>query len=67
MPSGWFVGRPSYRHDLDAWEQYAYDTAEKAVNGKRSRQWTAVAPTEVDVVREMARCLRELAAGGWPR
>jgi hypothetical protein len=67
MPSGWFVGRPTFRHDLDGWEQYAFDTTEKAVNGKRSREWTAVAPTEVSVVREMARCLRELAAEGWPR
>lgn len=66
-PSGGFVGRPSHRHDLDEWDQYAYDTAEKAVNGKRSREWTAVAPTEVEVVREMARCLREVADGCWPR
>ena len=41
--------------------------SETAVNGKRSREWTAVARSEVGVVREMARCLRELAAGGWPR
>jgi len=67
MPSGWFVGRSNFRHDLDTCEQYAFDAAEKAVNGKRSREWTAVAPTEVALVREMARCLRELAAGRWPR
>ena len=61
------MGRPSFRHDLDSWEQYAFDTTEKAVNGKRKREWTAVARSEVEVVREMARCLRELAAGRWPR
>ena len=67
MPGGWFVGRPAYRHDLDSWEHYAFDATEKAVNGGRSREWTAVGPTVVEVVREMARCLRELAAGRWPR
>ena len=46
---------------------HAFDTAEKAVNGKRGREWTAVARTEVGVVREMARCLGELAAGRWSR
>ena len=30
--------------------------------GKRSREWTAIAPTQAHVVREMARCLREIAA-----
>ena len=35
-PSGWFVGRPSFHHDLDSWEQYAFDTTEKAVNGNGS-------------------------------
>ncbi len=46
---------------------FAFDTTEQAVVGKRSREWTAVHPTEVGVVREMARCLRERGAGRWPR
>jgi hypothetical protein len=37
------------------------------VVGKRSREWTAVAPTELEVVREMARCLGEISAGRVPR
>jgi len=39
------------------WSQYAFDTREKAHIGRRSREWTAVGPTEEGVVREMARCL----------
>ena len=31
--------------------------------GLRSWEWTAVAPTEEGVVREMARCLREIGQG----
>ena len=40
------------------WEQYAFDPRERAHVGVRSREWTAAAQTEVEVVREMARCLR---------
>ena len=35
-----------------------------AVMGERGRQWVAVGPTELDCVREMARCLGELKASG---
>ena len=31
--------------------------------GHRSREWTAIASTEAGVVREMARCLREIRDG----
>lgn len=34
--------------------------------GKRSREWTAVGPTEAKAVIEMARCLREIAVGRVP-
>jgi hypothetical protein len=34
--------------------------------GHRSREWTAVAPTELEVVREMARCLAIIGDGRWP-
>jgi len=43
---------------------YAFDTTERVAIGKRSREWTAVGQTEVECVREMARCLRILAEGG---
>ena len=64
---GWQVGRP-YRHDERGyWEQYAFDPSERASTVKRPREWIAVAPTEVMCVREMARCLRELREGRWPK
>jgi hypothetical protein len=66
-PPGWVVGRPHFHDELDRWEQHAYDGSEVPHDGKRSREWTAVSPTEVEVVREMARCLRELGEGRWPR
>ena len=46
---------------------YAYDQREVPKVGVRSPEWTAVGATEVDVLLEMARCLRELGAGRVPR
>ena len=65
-PPGWFVGRPFYHERHHAWEQYAFDPAERARVGVRSREWTATAATEVEVVRELARCLREIREGRVP-
>jgi hypothetical protein len=65
---GWRVGR-AYLHDelaSNPWEQYAYDPTERPKMGRRSREWTAIGRSEVQVVREMARCLREIAAGRVP-
>ncbi|MEP7378376.1 MAG: hypothetical protein ABI725_02320 [Chloroflexota bacterium] len=70
MPPGWFVGTPSFNPRRGAggeWSLYAFDTTERVKIGKRSREWTAVHPTQEGVIREMARCLREIAAGGVPR
>lgn len=66
-PPGWYVGTLVYHLDRREWALYAFDTTEKAHIGKRRREWTAVAPTEEGVVREMARCLREIAAGRTPK
>jgi hypothetical protein len=69
-PPGWFVGTPSFDPRRGAggeWSLYAYDTTERAHIDKRSRDWTAVHPTQEGVIREMARCLRELTAGRVPR
>ncbi len=66
-PPGWYVGTPSYHVERREWLRYDFDTREKAHIGRRSREWTAVAPTEEGVVREMARCLHEIAAGRVPR
>jgi hypothetical protein len=40
---------------------------ERAVDGSRKREWTAIAGTEEAVVREMARCLAEISAGRVPK
>lgn len=67
---GWTVGRPSLHDDVrgaEHWEQWSYDPREKPKAGKRSREWTAVGRTEVECVREMARCLREISEGRVPQ
>ena len=66
-PEGWYVGRPGYEERYDQWSMYAFDPSEKAVVGKRSREWTTVGETEVGCVRSMAYCLGELKAGRWPK
>ena len=64
-PAGWFAARPAQRHG-GQWAMYAFDTTERAAIGKRSREWTAVGPTEVECVREMARCLPIIGEGRLP-
>lgn len=54
------------RWRLNRWAP-AFDPSEKAIVGVRTREWTAVAPTEVEVVLEMARCLREIVEGRVPK
>ena len=66
-PEGWYVGRPSEHPERREWVMFAFDTRERAVEGKRSGEWTTVAPTELEVVRSMAYCLRELKAGRLPK
>ncbi len=66
-PAGWHVGRPSYHDERREWIQYAFDPSERPRVGVRSREWTAIGPSEAEVIREMARCLREIAAGRAPR
>lgn len=56
-PAGLFVGRPSYDEGRRVWEHYAFDPSGRAQVGVRSREWTAVAPSELEVIRELARCL----------
>lgn len=67
LPPGWAVGRPSYHQERREWLLYAWDPSEMPKVGKRSREWTALAATEVGVVLEMARCLVEIGQGRWPR
>jgi len=67
LPPGWWVGSPSFHVERNEWAHYAFDTSERVKAGHRSREWTAVAPTQIRVVREMARCLREIGAGRVPK
>ena len=66
-PEDCYARRPYFNERQDRWEEYAYDQSETPVVCKREREWTAVGPTEVRCVQEMARCLAELKAGRWPR
>ena len=66
-PVDWLVGRPSHDERRDEWSLYAFDATERPKVGRRSREWTAPAPTQARVIREMARCLREIAAGRTPK
>ncbi len=43
-----------------------FDLTERAKVGRRQREWTAIGETEVECVRAMARCLREIREGRVP-
>ena len=60
-------GPPTYNPGRREWELYAFDPREKPVVGHRSREWVAIAESELEVVAEMARCLAEISAGRVPR
>ncbi len=66
-PPGWYIGRPFLYHERNEWQQYAFDPAERAVVGVRRRERTAIAATEVAVVRQMPRCQREISQGRVPK
>ncbi len=66
-PSGWWVRSPSFHEERGEWVLYAFDPSERPVVGLRKREWQAVALTEEGVVREMARCLREISEGRAPK
>jgi hypothetical protein len=65
-PEHSFVGRPTYHDARREWVMYDVDTREKAKAGHRTHECEAVAQSELDVVREMTRCLRLIVAGEWP-
>jgi hypothetical protein len=64
--TAWFIGPPTYIIERREWTLFAFDPSERPKAGLRSREWTAVAATELECVREMARCLWIIAIGGWP-
>ena len=53
-----YVGRRSEHQERREWIMFAFDTNERPIEGKRAGEWTTVAPTELEVVRSMAYCLR---------
>ena len=65
-PPDWHLGRPGYHDERREWHMYAFDPTERPSVGARSREWTAVADSEVGVLREMARCLLAIAEGRTP-
>ncbi len=46
------MGPPTYVEHRRAWEQYAFDTRERPKAGHRSREWMAVAGSELGRVPE---------------
>lgn len=68
-PPGWYVGRPNKHDEMTGaqWEQFAFDPSERPKAGKRSREWIAIAPTEIGVVLAIAEALREFRAGRVPK
>ena len=62
IPARWYVELP--RREGDAWVMQAF--GDPLNREAPISEWTAVARSEEGVVREMARCLREIAAGRVP-
>ena len=61
-PDGWFVGTPVYI-ERRGWEQYTFDTRERAKAGRRSREWTVLIPSSRSCARWHAACGRSVRAG----
>ena len=66
MTLRWGLTSDQGGEDLRA-EEALPSRSEHPKMGLRSREWPAVAESEEAVVREMARCLRELREGRAPR
>jgi hypothetical protein len=66
-PPGWQIGRPAFDERKGEWSLYAWDANERPKVGHRSREWTAIHPTQSGVLRAMASCLREIDAGRVPK
>jgi len=66
-PEAWYVGQPVEHPERNEWSTYTFDPRETPIVGKRSREWTAIGPTELHCVQTMAYCLGELKARRWPK
>jgi hypothetical protein len=67
LPRGWQTGQPRWDERRQEWSLYAWDATERPVVGRRTREWTAVHPTQAGVLRELARCVAEISDGRAPR
>lgn len=67
LPDGWEAGRPAWNERRQEWSLYAWDGSERAKVGHRSREWTAVHPTQAGAVRSMAQCMAEIRQGRVPK
>ena len=65
-PEGWHVEEPVYDREQVAWRVRAHSHRARAFHGA-STDLTAAADSEVGVLHEMARCLREIREGRVPR
>ena len=68
-PPNWLVGRPGFdpHRAVPPWSLYAYDATERPKVERRTREWTAIGPTEAAVIRAMVTALRELSQGRVPK
>ena len=72
-PPGWYVGRPGFEERYNQWSMRAFDPSETPIVGKRSREWTAVGRTELElhgcsgVVRFVTACAVGHPALDFPR
>jgi hypothetical protein len=63
-PARLVFGTPSFNEGRDERAIYAFDPKERQKTGHRSREWTAVHPAQIGVIRQMACCLREIGSAG---
>ena len=67
LPAAWAVGSPSYHDERHEWTRYAFDPFERPSIDVRSREWTAIGPSELECLLDMAPCLRQPGEGRVPR
>ena len=66
MTLGWYVGMPAFYRRRDECQLYAFHPSECPKVGQRSREWTAIAPTQERVGLAMANVLWEISEGRVP-
>ena len=63
-PRAGMLAHRRFREYQNRWEMFAFDTNDRGRPGRpRTRQWTAVGASELEVLQEMARCLEVVGRG----